>query len=99
MDLTNTREVPMVHTDGSGIYKRDSVLGPFDEPTPKTAKEVIVPQIEEIRAIRGADGEDYINLKDLTMMMNQERFRPMFMSLSVYSFTKHIIKQLLIARR
>lgn len=87
----------MDYTDGSGIYKRDSVLGPFDEPTPK--KKVIVPQIEEIKAIRGADGEDYININDLGVMMDMMKFEPGFASLSVFLFVKTIIKQLITARR
>ena len=57
----------MVLTDGSGIYRQDAILGPFHED--KDGKEVFVPQIEEIRAIRGADGETYYNARDLTIAM------------------------------
>jgi len=73
-------------TDGSGIYRREAILGLVDEPVPN--KELFTPQIEEIRMIRGADGEDYINVKDMTMAMKQVAFKMPLPTLSVLAFIK-----------
>jgi len=81
--------------DGSGIYRQDAILGPFEEGW--DGKNVVIPHIEEIRAIKGADGEDYINLNDLSVMMHMEKFR--FASISVFLFVKTIIEELITARR
>lgn len=80
-------------TDGSGLYSQDHILGPFDEDK-NVALKHRVPQIEEIRMLRGADGEDYVNLRDLEKMMWKAKYVPHFTSLSVCMFIKFIIKHL-----
>ena len=78
--------------DGSGIYKRDAILGPFNEdrdvPTP------VAPQIEEVRAIRGFDGEIYVNVNDLAIGMKKVAFKTNCMSASVIRFIEIINQHL-----
>ncbi len=83
--------------DGSGVYCQDAILGPFNED--RDSKEVFVPQIEEIRAIRGYDGEDYINIKDLGIMMNQVAMNMPLPTLSVLRFIRIVAIELITARR
>jgi hypothetical protein len=80
-------------TDGSGLYSQDHILGPFNEDKDVVLKRR-VPQIEEIRMLRGADGEDYVNVKDLEKMMWRSKYIPYFTSLSVCMFIKFILKHL-----
>ena len=82
--------------DGGGVYRREHILGLVDKFI-KQSRVVNVPQIEEIRAIRGADGEDYINLNDLAVMMEMVQY--LFPSLSTFLFVKAIINDLKTARR
>ena len=79
--------------DGAGIYSRDHILG-IEHDTPKSSTKTLVPQIEEIRALRGADGETYVNLNDLSVMMGILARRPRFCSMSVWGFIKQVIYEL-----
>lgn len=87
----------MSNLDGSGVYRQDAILGPFDEDM--DSKEVFVPQIEEIRAVRGEDGETYINAKDMIIAMNQVAMTMPLPTLSVLRFIKIIVIELITARR
>ena len=60
--------------------------------------DIHVPQIEEIRLIRGADGEDYVNVNDLYTMMKIMACK-LFPSLSVMLFIKAVIHEFIPARR
>ncbi len=60
---------------------------------------IFVPQIEEIRMIRGADGEDYINVSDMNIAMKQMAFNMPVPTLSVLSFIKRFTIELITARR
>ena len=84
--------------DGGGVYRQDAILGPFDEDRGEL-EEVVVPQIEEIRAIRGEDGEIYYNAKDLVIAMNQVAMNMPLPTLSVLRFIRMIIIELITARR
>lgn len=64
----------------------------------KNVGDVIVPQIEEIRLIRGFDGEDYVNINDLYTMMKIIAYR-LFPSLSVLLFIKAVIYEFIPPRR
>jgi hypothetical protein len=79
--------------DGAGIYSRDHILG-IEHDVDFTTTKPRVPQIEEIRALRGFDGETYINLNDLSVMMRLLSHRPRFCSASVFGFIKTIIHEL-----
>jgi len=70
--------------DGAGIYRQDAILGPFPETEPKDKP--LAPQIEEVRAIRGADGETYVNVNDLADGMKKIAFNSSCTSLSVLRF-------------
>jgi len=59
----------------------------------------LVPQIEEIRAIIGENGEEYVNVKDMTMAMNQVAFNMPVPTLSVLSFIRRFTIELITARR
>ena len=83
--------------DGGGIYRQDAILGPFNED--KVSKDIFVPQIEEIRAIRGVDGETYYNAKDLTIAMTQVAFDMPLPTISVLEFIKRFTFELITARR
>jgi len=83
--------------DGSGIYRQDAVLGPFYKD--KVSRKVFVPQIEEIRAILGEDGETYYNAKDLTIAMRQVAYNQPLPTLSVLEFIKQLTFELMTARR
>ena len=87
----------MVNTDGSGIYRQDAILGPFDKD--KVSGKVLVPQIEEIRMIRGKDDEDYLNVKDMTIAMTQVAFNMPLPTISVLEFIKRFTFEILTARR
>lgn len=84
--------------DGGGIYKRDHILGIELDPTRIKVDEVDVPQIEEIRLIRGVDGEDYVNVNDLYTMMKILAYQ-LFPSLSVLLFVKAVIHEFIPPRR
>jgi len=84
--------------DGGGVYKRDHILGIELDPTRINVDEFVVPQIEEIRLIRGADGEDYVNVNDLYTMMKIMACK-LFPSLSVMLFIKAVIHEFIPARR
>ena len=77
--------------DGSGVYRHDAILGPFDKPA--DTSEVFVPQIEEIRLIRGPGGEDYVNVNDLGKMMKILAYK-FFSSLSSFLLIKAVINNL-----
>lgn len=79
--------------DGAGLYSRDRILG-IEHDVPITKTKTPVPHIEEIRALRGHDGETYINLNDLSVMMRQLSRRPRFCSISVMGFIKTVINEL-----
>lgn len=87
----------MSDLDGSGVYRQDAILGPLRED--RDSKEVFVPQIEEIRAVRGEDGETYINAKDMIIAMNQVAMTMPLPTLSVLRFIKIIVIELITARR
>lgn len=76
--------------DGSGIYRQDAILGPFDED--KDVGTVIAPQIEEVRAVR-YDGETYVNVNDLEIAMLMVAFRT-FPTLSMLNFIKTMMANL-----
>lgn len=50
-----------------------------------------VPQIEEIRALIGPDGEAYINLDDLSAMMRQLGGKTKYLTMSTQVFIKEVI--------
>lgn len=79
--------------DGSGVYRRDHILG-IEQDVELTKTKSPVPHIEEIRALRGYDGETYVNLNDLSVMMRILARRPRFCSISVMGFIKTIITEL-----
>lgn len=79
--------------DGSGVYNREHILGLEVDPTRICVDDVDVPQIEEIRLIRGADGEDYVNVNDLHSMMRYLVFK-LFPSLSSVLLVKRVINEL-----
>ncbi len=87
----------MSDLDGSGVYRQDAILGPFNED--RDSKEVFVPQIEEIRAVRGEDGETYINAKDMIIAMNQVAMTMPLPTLSVLRFIRIVVIELITARR
>lgn len=60
---------------------------------------VLVPQIEEIRMIRGEDGEDYINLSDMTKAMEVVAMDMPTPTLSVLAFIRRFTIELITARR
>jgi len=64
----------------------------------KNVDDVIVPRIEDIRLIRGFDGEDYVNINDLYTIMKIIAYR-LFPSLSVILFVKAVIHEFLPPRR
>lgn len=79
--------------DGSGVYRHDHILG-IEQDVELTKTKTLVPQIEEIRALRGFDGETYVNLNDLSAMMRQLSRKPRFTSISVMGFIKTVINEL-----
>lgn len=79
--------------DGSGVYRRDHILG-IELDVEHSTRQPRVPQIEEIRAIIGYDGETYVNVNDLGIMMRILSFRPRFASMSVFGFIKTVIREL-----
>lgn len=83
--------------NGSGIYSQDAIIGPF--PESDNISKVLVHQIDEIRAIRGEDGETYYNAKDLTVAMKQVAFSMTIPTLSVLSFIRRMTIELITARR
>jgi hypothetical protein len=53
----------------------------------------------EIRAIIGEDGEEYINSKDLTVVMQKFVWEQAVPSVQVMSFVRRLIINLMTARR
>ena len=88
----------MVITDGSGIYRQDAILG-IEVDKDKTPAEIYAPHIEELRMIRGEDGEDYINVHDMTTAMKVVAMSMPLPTLSVLAFIKIFALEILTARR
>ena len=79
------------------LYDAEYVLGIEDE-VPESTTKTFVPRIEDIRVIVGNDGEEYINCKDLAVVMRKTAMEN-FPTLSVYNFVKAVFIELITARR
>ena len=75
----------MDYLDGSGVYRHDAILG--KEMDTKHTTKTRAPQIEEVRAIIGEDGETYINAKDALLAMKKTAYLT-FPTLSVFNFIR-----------
>jgi len=53
----------------------------------------------EIRAIIGEDGEEYINVKDLSVVMQKHVWEQAVPSIQVMAFVRRLIVNLITARR
>lgn len=72
--------------DGAGLYNREYIKDIGEEHyESETETKSHAPQIEEVRAIRGYDGETYVNVKDLEIAMLMVAFRT-FPTLSILKF-------------
>jgi hypothetical protein len=70
-----------------------------EPPMDYTNGSALVPQIEEIRMIRGTDGEDYINVSDMTKAMKVVAMNMPTPTLSVLAFIRKLTIELITARR
>lgn len=77
-----------INLDGSGLYNREYLLDIGEEHF-KSEMKTFAPQIEEVRAIRGFDGETYVNVNDLAIAMRMVAFNT-FPTLSVLNFINNM---------